>query len=53
MDYSVAMLNLTRIHNLEIKGHTKKFVTIFVYSGQLDFEPFYHGRGVIYYFRNY
>ena len=33
MDYSVAMLNLTRIHNLEIKGHTKKFVKISVYSG--------------------
>ena len=33
------MLNSTRIHNLEIKGHTKKFVKISVYSGQWDLNP--------------
>lgn len=33
MDYSVAMLDLTIIYNLEIKVRTKKFSQISFYSG--------------------
>ena len=43
MDYSVAMLNLTKIYNLEIKRTYKEICENFCLLGRaVGFEPFCH-----------